>query len=175
MDAGIMLRRIPLLVAAAGYLALVAWATLGPVSWHAIGWEARYGVLTPSIWFDRSTWTTGSPTEFALNIAMFLPLGALFALLAGRRRIVAAFAAAVAVSIAIEVAQIPMEDRISDPRDLLANAAGAAIGIVGVTIVWAIGAIARRLSRAPFASEFDRVLRADAATTAEPALSRTVH
>jgi glycopeptide antibiotics resistance protein len=136
-----MTRRIMLPVATLGYLALVAWATLGPVSWHAIGYEAQYGVLTPSIWFDRSTWSIGSLFEFAANIAMFVPIGVLFAVIAGPRRWGWALVAAGAVSLAVELAQIPIADRISDPRDLLANTGGAAIGIAIVGAAWLARAV----------------------------------
>lgn len=133
-----MTRRLMLPLVTLGYLALVAWATMGPVSWHAIGYEASYGVLTPSIWFERSTWMIGSPMEFAANVAMFVPLGVLFALLAGPRRWGWALVAAGGASLAIEVVQIPIADRISDPRDLLANTAGAAIGIAIVGAGWLV-------------------------------------
>ena len=164
-----MPRRIPLVVVTVGYLALVAWATLGPVSWHPIGWEARYGVLTPSIWLDPATWTTGSITEFAMNIAMFIPLGVLFALLAGPRRWPLAVLAAAAVSLAIELIQIPIADRISDPRDLLSNTGGGAVGVLVVCVGWIVQAVARRLARRlARTTEFDRLLAAHEPVVAEP-------
>lgn len=142
-----MSRRILLPIVTMGYLALVAWATLGPVSWHAIGYEADYGVLTPSIWFERATWTIGSPWEFAANVAMFVPVGALFALLAGPRRWGWALVWAGAVSFAVELAQIPIADRISDPRDLLANTGGAGIGIAIVGVGWLARALWQLVTR----------------------------
>ena len=135
-----MLRRVALALVTAGYLALVAWVTLAPVSWHALGYQATYGVLTPSIWFDRSTWTTGSLFEFSANVAMFVPVGVLFAMIAGPRRWVGALVWALALTLAIEVAQIPLQDRISDPRDLLANAAGALGGILLAGVGWLVRA-----------------------------------
>ena len=142
-----MSHRVALPFVTAGYLALVAWATLGSVSWHAIGYQADYGVLTPSIWFDSSTWTTGSIFEFGANIALFVPVGLLFAMIAGPRRWLGALIAALALTIAIELAQIPMPDRISDPRDLLANSAGAVIGMVLAGIGWLVRAIWRAATR----------------------------
>ncbi|WP_308797260.1 VanZ family protein [Agromyces silvae] len=124
-----MSRRVALPVVTAAYLAIVAWATLGPVPWDAVGYEAPFGVLTPSIWFERSTWAIGSPFEFTANIVMFVPIGVLFALIAGPRKWLGALAAAGTASLAIELVQIPLADRISDPRDLLANTGGAVIGI----------------------------------------------
>jgi glycopeptide antibiotics resistance protein len=144
-----MSRRVALPLVAVAYLALVAWTTLGPVSWRAIGYEAAYGVLTPSIWFERSTWTIGSPLEFAANVAMFVPVGVLFALLAGPRRWFGALLAAGAVSLAIELVQIPLGDRISDPRDLLANTAGAAIGIALTAAGWLVRTAWLSVSRSP--------------------------
>lgn len=136
-----MSRRLALPLVTMGYLALVAWATLGPVAWRTIGYEATYGVLTPSIWFERSTWSIGSPFEFAANVAMFVPVGVLFAMLAGPRRWPLAVVGAGAVSLAIELAQIPIADRISDPRDLLANTGGAAIGVALAGVGWLVRAI----------------------------------
>jgi VanZ family protein len=43
---------------------------------------------------------------------------------------------AVGIAAAIEISQIPL-DRVSDPRDLVANAAGAAIGVL-------VGSLLRR-------------------------------
>ncbi|MRG60066.1 VanZ family protein [Agromyces sp. CFH 90414] len=147
-----MPRRVALPLLTAAYLALVAWATLGPVSWHAIGYEATYGVLTPSIWLDRSTWTTGSMFEFVANVAMFLPVGVLFAMLAGPRRWVWALVGAGALSLVIELAQIPIGDRISDPRDLLANATGALVGVLLAAIGWVCSLAWRALTRQPAAA-----------------------
>src|SRR5215207_9763435 len=110
-----MSRRVALPLVTSGYLALVAWITLGSVSGHALGDEASYGVLTPSIWFERTTWTTGSTSEFGASVAMFVPVGVLFAMIAGPRRWFGALLAAVALTVAIELAQIPLADRISDP------------------------------------------------------------
>lgn len=143
-----MTRRVALPLVTAGYLALVAWATLGPVSWHAIGYEASLGVLTPSIWFDEATWSTGSTTEFGANIAMFVPVGVLYAMLAGPRRWFGALIAAFATTLAIELAQIPIADRISDPRDLLANAGGAVIGMLLAGAGFAVLTVRRVARRA---------------------------
>ncbi|UOE42796.1 VanZ family protein [Agromyces larvae] len=143
-----MSRRPALVVATVAYLALVAWATFGTVSFHRIGWQAEYGVLSPSTWFDSATWSVGSPVEWGLNVAMFVPIGVLFAMLAGRRRWLVALLAAAALSAAIEIAQIPIDDRISDPRDLAANSTGAVIGVAIAAIGWLVAAVARRIARA---------------------------
>ncbi|WP_127794394.1 VanZ family protein [Agromyces sp. LHK192] len=146
-----MPRRVVLVLLTLAYLALIAWATLGSVSWHAIGSEARYGVLTPSTWLDPDTWEVGSRWEFRANIAMFVPLGLLLAMLAGPRHWFWALTGTAAVSVAIEIAQIPLDDRISDPRDLVANSVGGAIGVaiagvgwLGMLLVRAVGRGLRR-------------------------------
>ncbi|MDQ0576583.1 VanZ family protein [Agromyces albus] len=130
-------RLLPLLGVTTAYLALVAWATLGPAPWRAEGNQAPLGVLNPSIWLERATWTTGSSFEFTANILMFVPVGVLFAMLFGARRWIIALGAAALLTCAIEVAQIPLDDRISDPRDLLANTTGAVIGLALAGMVWA--------------------------------------
>lgn len=131
-------RLLPLLGVTTAYLALVAWATLGPSPWRAEGNQAPLGVLNPSIWLERATWSTGSTYEFAANIVMFVPVGVLFAMLVGARRWLLALGAAALLTCAIEVAQIPIDDRISDPRDLLANTAGAVIGLALAGMVWVV-------------------------------------
>ncbi|WP_395245629.1 VanZ family protein [Agromyces sp. MMS24-K17] len=165
-----MTRRAALVLLTGAYLALVAWATLGTVSWHPIGWEAEYGVLTPSIWLDPDTWAIGSPREFAANVAMFVPLAALFALLLGPRRWIGALVAAVDVSVVVEIVQIPLDDRISDPRDLLANSIGAALGVTIVAVGWLVLAVGRTAARLVRGAE---VAAAPPSPTAPPELSRT--
>ncbi|WP_456825346.1 VanZ family protein [Cellulomonas sp. P5_E12] len=73
--------------------------------------------------------------EFAANIALFVPLGLLGALLAPRRRWWVVLVALVALSIGIETVQaIGLPDRRSSARDVLGNSLGAAIG-VGLSLV----------------------------------------
>lgn len=110
------------------YLGFVAFATLAPTPWATQGAQPHRGILDPEMWADPVTWTSGSPREFMLNVMLFVPVG----LLAARFGVVRGFAASVALTFAIEVLQIPMPDRISDPRDLVANAAGAAFGVAVV-------------------------------------------
>lgn len=64
--------------------------------------------------------------EFTANIAMFLPLGLLLALLVGRPGV--GFAIGVSISVAAEVVQILIPGRTVSMRDILANAVGAAAG-----------------------------------------------
>ncbi len=117
--------------AAAGvlYLALVCYVTLGPVPWAAATNEAPGGVLSPATWLDPVTWTSGGPFEFVANIAMFVPIGVLLRLAFRRLRAGAAVGVAVLITVAIEVVQIPL-DRVSDPRDLVANSLGSVLGML---------------------------------------------
>ncbi|BDI23397.1 VanZ family protein [Herbiconiux sp. L3-i23] len=135
--------RAVLAMATVGYLALVALFTMAPLPWRTPTDEARFGAFTPSLWTDPSTWTTGSPIEFVANIVMFVPIGLLLRLVFARAAGVAVFAAAASITVAIEALQIPL-DRVSDPRDLVANTVGAVIGIaIGAGVV-----AARRTLRA---------------------------
>ncbi|MFI5401500.1 MAG: VanZ family protein [Planctomycetota bacterium] len=66
------------------------------------------------------------PLDFALNVAMCLPCGALLALLG--RRVSTATAAAALLSLAIEAAQMHIPPRHPSQLDVLANALGALAG-----------------------------------------------
>lgn len=68
--------------------------------------------------------------EFAANIALFVPLGLLGALLLPRRRWWVALVALVALSLGIEIVQaVGLSYREPSPRDVLGNSLGAAIGV----------------------------------------------
>lgn len=136
-------RRIVATVLWAVMTTVILLVTLGPVRQRLVGSEATYGVLSPSEWLDRSTWTSGTAFEFALNLIMFVPWGVLAVLALGARRWWLAAFLGMALTLAIEIAQIP-SPRISDPRDLVANSIGALFGIVIGMLVLAPGAIARR-------------------------------
>jgi hypothetical protein len=90
-------------------------------------------------------------------------------MIAGPRRWLGALIAALALTIAIELAQIPMPDRISDPRDLLANTAGAAIGMVIAGIGWLVRAVWRAATRGRPSADAGRARPADL----EPVLQRS--
>lgn len=111
------------------YAGLIAWATLGPVPWRNPANEAANGVFTFELWADPATWSQGTTREFVANVLMFLPLGALLVIALGARRWWLAALLSLGATLAIEVVQWPMNDRISDPRDLVANTAGALVGI----------------------------------------------
>ena len=109
---------------------LVAAVTLAPVPWRTVTSETTFGVLGVRTWLDAATWSSGRPGEFLANILLFVPLGLLLRMSFPRARVLVVLLGAVAIAGAIEVAQLPL-DRVSDPRDLVANTLGAVLGIVG--------------------------------------------
>jgi len=84
------------------------------------------------------------------NIAMFVPLG-LFMYLAVRRWMLLCAVAGTAVSVAVEILQLPIYSRSSDIDDVITNGLGALIGAV-------LGAILVRAARAGWLGERGRTL-----------------
>lgn len=123
------MKRPVLALTAAAYAAAVLWVTIGPAPGSTMGNQLDGGILNPAAWTAPVTWTTGRLYEIAFNVAMFIPVGVLGALLIPRRRWPLAFLAGVAFSVLIELVQVPVLDRISDPRDLVMNTAGAVLGV----------------------------------------------
>jgi glycopeptide antibiotics resistance protein len=121
--------RSTLRVITACYLAVVGWITLGPqpLDEHGVGILRRVlGVLAR---FQLTRWISYDLLEFTANIAMFLPVGLLFLLLAGRRHWWLALAGGVVLSGVIEFTQLFLPARFSDLRDILANSLGALLGV----------------------------------------------
>ena len=138
-----MFRQHPLLTTVTVvYLGAVVWITLGPqpvaqegVFFRVLGWLQAYGWLT---------WVTYTGVEFTANVLMFLPIGLFFLLLLGRRRWWLAAIVGATLSATIEFVQLFLPERVSDPRDLAANSAGAVLGvIIGLIATWP-AAIRRR-------------------------------
>lgn len=129
------------------YAGLVLWATLGSVPRAGLGNQSPNGVLDWRLWLEPSTWTTGLESELMLNVLMFVPLGALLAFALRGVSFVVPVMMAAGFSLAIELAQIPMSDRISDPRDLVANTVGALIGVIGARTIDAVVRLATRALR----------------------------
>jgi len=126
-----MLHRHPFLgLVTAAYLALVGWVTLGPqpVTPDADGWLWR--ILTVLGRHELTGWITYSRLEFMANIAMFLPIGLFLLLLLGRRFWPLAIVLCCALTVGIETAQLFIPTRVSDVRDLIANSAGGALGVL---------------------------------------------
>jgi len=126
------MQRRPLAFLAAAYAAVVLWVTVGPAPWRTSGHQLDGGILNPESWTTTATWTTGYLSEMALNVAMFVPVGLLAALLIPRRRWPVALLAGVAFTTVIELVQAAELDRISDPRDLVMNTSGAILGVLFV-------------------------------------------
>lgn len=121
-----------MVIAALGalYALAVLWATLRPVSWATAGAQESLGILSPAAWLDPASWIDGRPLEVVFNVAMFIPIGVTASLVLGGRR---AIVLPLVLTLGIELAQIPL-DRISHPRDLVANAVGGLLGIAAVAL-----------------------------------------
>lgn len=127
-----MTRRILAAVLAA-YLLFVGWVTLNPAPPNPARNELLLQLLKVlPISYDG--------LEFTANIGMFVPIGALVAILS--RHWWVGLVVGVALTCGIEFAQQFLPARFPDTRDLLANSLGALIGVLGVTGV----ALARRTS-----------------------------
>ncbi|UOQ88101.1 VanZ family protein [Agromyces endophyticus] len=122
--------RRPLGLVAAAYAAIVLWVTIGPAPWRTASHQVDGGILNPDAWTASVTWTTGYLAEIAFNVALFIPVGALAALLLPRRFWPLAMLAGFSFATMIELIQLPEPDRISDPRDLVMNTAGTIVGVV---------------------------------------------
>lgn len=120
--------RIVATVLAVVYTAFLLFTTLGPIRQRLIGDEVPGGVLNPQTWLTEETWTSGRLYEFVANIVVFVPWGFLVLLALGIRFWWLAALAGFALTLTIEIAQIPLP-RISDPRDLVANVLGTLVGI----------------------------------------------
>jgi glycopeptide antibiotics resistance protein len=122
--------RRPLRFVALFYAAVVLWVTVGPAPWRTSGNQLEGGILNPDAWTAPVTWTTGYLSEMVFNVAMFVPVGLLAALIIPRRRWPLALVASVVFTAVIELVQVPEPTRISDPRDLVMNTAGAVLGVL---------------------------------------------
>ena len=144
--------RRPLGLVAAAYAAVVLWVTVGPAPWSTATHQIEGGILNPAAWTSPVTWTTGYLAEMVFNIALFVPVGMLAALLIPRRRWAFALVTGFAFTTVIELVQLFASDRISDPRDLVMNTAGAVVGVFLVLLARMVrraGAVAASEVRAP--------------------------
>ena len=144
--------RRPLRFVALAYTAFVLWVTVGPAPWRTDGNQLVGGILNPDAWTAPVTWTTGYLSEMIFNVALFVPVGVLAALLIPRRRWPLALLAGFAFTAVIELVQVPELDRVSDPRDLVMNTSGAVLGVFTVLVARMVrraGAVVARLNDAP--------------------------
>lgn len=139
-----MLHRHPLLsLSTLAYLGFVAWLTLTPASSAPTSSDLVLRVLARLQGYDELRWLTYDRAEFLANVALFVPVGLFLLLLVGTRFWWVAAGLAFAMTSAIETAQRSIPGRVPDERDLLANTAGALIGIV-VGVVLTLPATLRR-------------------------------
>ena len=127
---GVLRHRRILQIITVCYLGVVGWITLGPQPLDERGVGILRGVLRVLARSDLTRWITYGVVEFTANIAMFVPVGLLFLLLAGRRHWWLALAGGVALTCAIEFTQLFLPGRFSDVRDILANSLGALLGVI---------------------------------------------
>jgi glycopeptide antibiotics resistance protein len=120
------------------YLGVVGWITLGPQPLDDRGLGILRSVLSLLAGSDLTRWITYDVVEFGANVAMFVPIGVLFLLLAGRRTWWLALAGGVATTCAIEFAQLFLPGRFSDVRDIVANSLGTLLGLLAAVLVLAL-------------------------------------
>ncbi len=119
---------------AASVLAAVVGLTLAP---RTIAWPVR------SLFLDAlarlparvSDVLLGGDADTVLNVAFFVPLGIVVAMLLPLRWAPASVVLGAAVSLAVEIAQSVIPGRVPDAGDVVANTTGALIGTVVVVIV----------------------------------------
>lgn len=139
------LRHPVLSIATLAYLGMVGWLTLTP----QLPGHQQNLIWQLALFFDgheSTEWITFNLLEFSANVALFVPLGIFFVLLLGRGRWWLAILLGVAMTIAIEFGQQFIPNRISDPRDLLANSIGTTVGTLLALVLTA--SKARRLRHA---------------------------
>jgi len=133
-----MFLRHPLLsLVTVAYLGLVGWITLGPQPLNPGNSGMFWRVLNLLSRHEETDWITYNRVEFGANVAMFVPIGLFFLLLFGRRLWWLAILFGVAMTFGIELAQQFIPDRVSDPRDLVANSSGAFLGVVVALVLTA--------------------------------------
>ena len=127
-DGRMFLRHPILSLVTVAYLGFVGRVTLAPEPYD----DRVAGPLDHLLRFfaqdERTSWITFNLVEFLANIAMFVPIGVLLVLIVGRRWWWLVTLAGFGLSSVIELIQIGMPTRVSDPRDVLANSLGALLG-----------------------------------------------
>ena len=123
------------------YLAVVAWITLNPAPADPAGNPLLRSLLRAFAAVPPLRWIDYPVAEFTANILLFVPVGILFTVLLGRWRWWLVLAIGTALTLTIEFVQLFLPARVSDPRDLLANTVGTA---VGMAVALAVSATRRR-------------------------------
>ncbi|WGD37859.1 VanZ family protein [Lysinibacter sp. HNR] len=126
-----MLHRHPILgFFTLAYLGFVGWITLGPQPLNHTGTTFIYRLLRSFEGYPLIDWVGYNELELIANIGMFIPVGLFFVLLVGRRLWYLAVLLSCLLTAGIEAAQVFIPERVSDPRDLIANSVGGAIGVL---------------------------------------------
>ncbi|MEV7828507.1 VanZ family protein [Microbacterium enclense] len=106
----------------------VWWMTLRPSIYDADTASVLDAVVRALRSWPPTGWVTLDLVEFVANVALFVPLGML--VIAWRGRWWHGILIAVVVSAAIETIQLLfLPTRVADVRDLVANTAGATLGV----------------------------------------------
>src|SRR5690554_3704091 len=129
-----------LAVITACYLVLLGWLTLGPQPLDSNGRGLLHRLIRFISGDNTLDWITFALVEFTANIILFIPVGVLFTLMLGWRRWWLALILGVALTVSIEVAQLVLPDRVTDPRDVVSNSIGSTIGVAIVLVFTAVRA-----------------------------------
>jgi glycopeptide antibiotics resistance protein len=108
----------------------VSWVTLGPQPLDSGNNGLLLRALQAFSRHDATDWITYGRVEFAANIALFIPIGVFLLILLGRRLWWLAIALGLLLTGSIEFTQQFLPTRFPDVRDLVANGAGAALGVL---------------------------------------------
>ena len=126
------------------YLGGLAVMTLTPVTFETKRMDLVSWIVEGFAQFGPTKWVTADGVEFALKVLIFVPLGLLLVLIAGRRKWLFVVFLGVLTSCWIELAQdIWIPSRAADARDVFANSAGTMIGAL-----IALAILAARVRRA---------------------------
>jgi len=139
-----MRRRAVLPIVIAVYLLAVAGITLDPAPGDPAGNPLLRELLGAVSAVPGLGWVDYDVAEFSANVLLFVPMGALFVLLLGAWRWWLAVAIGLVATLVIEFVQLFLPERVSDPRDLLANTLGT---LLGVGLVALVALVRRRRSR----------------------------
>jgi glycopeptide antibiotics resistance protein len=118
-----------------GYLAFVGWVTLTPQPAVPDPNSFARQLIRLILAIPPFEWLGYSALEFTANVGMFIPVGVLLALLLPPRRWWVAVLIGFAMTVTIETAQLFIPGRFSDVRDIVANTAGAAVGVAIVRMI----------------------------------------
>jgi glycopeptide antibiotics resistance protein len=142
----VTMRRVVLALVTLGYLLFVGWVTLRaePYDDAVDSWIDL--VIAAFSEDQRTAWITFGMVEFVANIFMFVPVGVLLTLLLGRKWWWVAALGGFALSLAIELVQLGIPSRVSDPRDVVSNGLGTTVGAIACFLV--VGLADRRRSAA---------------------------